>query len=57
MTMIDYLLLSMFAAAGVYTICRLFVGLRNSSTAPVRMDRTEDGNQAADADTPGRQRP
>jgi hypothetical protein len=42
MTMIDYLLLGGFVAASVYTICRLFVGLRNSSTAPVRMDRTEE---------------
>lgn len=52
MTMIDYLLLAGFAAASGYTICRLFVGLRNSSTARVRMDGTEEGNLAADADTP-----
>jgi hypothetical protein len=44
MTMIDYLLLGGFAAAGVYTICRLFVGLRNSSTAQVRMDEREEGS-------------
>jgi hypothetical protein len=52
MTMIDYLLLGGFAAASVYTICRLFVGLRNSSTAQVRMDGAEEGNQASDADAP-----
>jgi hypothetical protein len=57
MTMIDYLLLGGLAAASVYTICRLFIGLRNSSTAQVRMDGTEERNQAADADTPRRQRP
>jgi hypothetical protein len=51
MTMIDYLLLGGFAAASVYTICRLFVGQRNSSTAPVPMDGTEERNQGADADT------
>ena len=52
MTMIDYLLLGGFAAASGYTICRLFVGLRNSSTAPARMEGTAEANQAADADTP-----
>ena len=52
MTMIDCLLLGGFAAACVYTICRLFVGLRNSSTAHVRLDGIEEGKQAADADTP-----
>ena len=52
MTMIDYLLLGGFAAASVYTICRLFVGLRNSSAAPVRMDGTEERNHAVAADTP-----
>jgi hypothetical protein len=57
MTMIDYLLLGGFAAASVYTICRLFVGLRNSPAPQVRTDRTEGGNQAADADVPARQRP
>ena len=57
MTMIDYLLLGGFAAASVYTICRLFVGLRNSSTEQVRMDAIEERNPAADADTPPRQRP
>jgi hypothetical protein len=54
MTMIDFLLLGVFVVASVYTICRLFVGLRNSSTAPVRMDRTEEENQAADAQAPRR---
>jgi hypothetical protein len=57
MTMIDYLLLGGFAAASVYTICRLFLGLRNSSTAPVRMDGTEERNQAADAETRRRSHP
>lgn len=52
MTMIDYLLLGVFVAASVYTISRLFVGLRNSSTAPTRMDRTEEEDQATDATTP-----
>jgi hypothetical protein len=47
MTTIDYLLLGVFAGASVYTICRLLVGLRNSSAAPVRMGATEDENQAA----------
>jgi hypothetical protein len=49
MTIIDYLLLGGFVAASVYTISRLFVGLRNSSTAPMRMDRTEEESQATDA--------
>jgi hypothetical protein len=57
MTTIDYLLLGGFAAASVYTICRLFLGLRNSSTAPVRMDGTEERNQAADAETRRRSHP
>jgi hypothetical protein len=57
MTMIDYLLLGGFAAASVYTICRLFLGLRNSSTAPVRMDGTEERNQAADAENRRRSHP
>jgi hypothetical protein len=45
MTMIDYLLLGGFAAAGVYTIYRLFVGFRNSSTAKVRVEETEEADQ------------
>ena len=49
MTMIDYLLLAGFAAAGGYTVWRLFVGLLNSSAAPARMDAAEDRNQAAEA--------
>jgi hypothetical protein len=52
MTMIDYLLLGGFVAATGYTICRLFVGLRNSSTAPARADGTKESNHVADADTP-----
>jgi hypothetical protein len=52
MTMIDYLLLGGFVAASGYAICRLFVGLRNSSAANLRMDETEERNQAADVDTP-----
>jgi hypothetical protein len=51
MTMIDYLLLGGFAAAGVYTICRLFVGLRNSSTAQVASEATEERSHGPDADT------
>jgi hypothetical protein len=51
MTMIDYLLLGGFAAASVYTICRLFVGLRNSAPAQAQMDGTEE-NQAANVETP-----
>jgi hypothetical protein len=47
--MIDYLLLAGFAAAGGYTIWRLFVGLLNSSAAPARTDVSEDPDQAADA--------
>ena len=54
MTMIDYLLLGGFVVAGGYTICRLFVGFRNSSAAPARMDRTEEARQAEDAETAGR---
>jgi hypothetical protein len=50
MTMIDYLLLGGFVAASVYTIGRLFIGLRNSSTAPARMTRTEEENNAANTD-------
>ena len=51
MTMIDYLLLAGFAAASVYTIFRLFVGLRNSPPAQVRMDVADEGNLPTDAET------
>jgi hypothetical protein len=57
MTMIDYLLLGGFAAATVYTVCRLIVGLRNSSTGQVALEATEERRRAADADTGRRQRP
>lgn len=52
MIMIDYLLLGGFAAAGVYTIYRLFVGFRNSSTAKVRVEGTEEADQALAVDIP-----
>jgi hypothetical protein len=44
MIIIDYLLLGGFAAAGVYTIYRLFVGFRNSSTAKVLVEETEEAD-------------
>jgi hypothetical protein len=39
MTMIDYLLLGGFAAASLYTVYRLFVGFRNSSSANLQTER------------------
>lgn len=52
MTMIDYLLLGGFAAASTYTIYRLFVGFRNSSTANVRVEGAEEADQAGIAENP-----
>jgi hypothetical protein len=42
MTMIDYLLLGGFAAASVYTVYRLFVGFRNSSSADLQAETTDE---------------
>jgi hypothetical protein len=50
MTLIDYLLVGGFAAASIYTVSRLFIGFRNSSTADARLESIEESNRAVAAD-------
>jgi hypothetical protein len=49
MTITDYFLLAAFIAAGVYVICRLFVGWRNSASRLSCTDATDGARSAAGA--------
>jgi len=47
MPILDYLLLGGFALAILYTICRLFLGWRNSARSHIRPHRDQDANSTA----------